>query len=1394
VGGLRGVRGPDDGGRARGRRGVCLSGVAWVAGRAGVVSLCAVAVGLGFGGGVARGALEHEFLAGPSGVIGGGVLAGAGVEVPGGLSGVRSMTVAPGEAAGEDRHLWVAEAIEGAGRSRVDEWDAVSGQFQAQLEKPTLEVGLEAANGVAVGRVGAGAGERQVYVGAAGGVVGVFDASGKLEGTWSGADTLQLAFGEVAGLAVDESGAAGDWASGDVYVNARFEDVIDLIKPEAGGVEGPAVAELAGTCERPGPGEVVGGHVSPQCPGSSFVPFGRTRGVEVDQANGDVLVMSGPQGEEANVVDVFAPVSGKLGEYKFLFAITGTPEGAFENIKGVAVDASTGDIYIAEKRSVGGEHVGVLSEFRFASGGEAAGFKGRLGGTPTGPGGALVPFAEEARSVAVDQASGDVYFGDFAPSTETGAVDVFGGDIVVPGVEVSAVSGLSAGSAVLNGTLTPEGGATTCEFEYGTSASYGQAAACVGPGSPGEPVPQGTTGVAVRASLTGLASGTTYFYRLSASNGNGHENLGECPVDCGQFTTSGPNVGAAASVADVASTSATLHASVNPNGAATSVFFDYGTSTAYGFQAPAAPGTPIGESSGEPVEVKPVHIQGLSPATVYHYRVVAVSDVEVSPGHVEAHEFPGGDESFQTQGAPAGGLPDGRQWQLVSPASKAGARIEPINQLLEVLIQASADGSAITYAANAPTEAEPAGYANQLQLLSTRGPEDWSSKDIAIPHAGATGKSEGVGEDYRFFSEDLATAVVQPAGAFTPLKPYTTEPSEQTAYQRENTTGLFTPLVTPVDDTASPIQPFGEEGTCPALEATCGPRFEGATPDDRHIALHSPVQLTAATAPDGGLYEWAAGHLELVSILPENEGGKAATQVAALGLGSDSIGGSEVARNALSSDGSRVFFTTSGSEEHLYMRDLATGETLRLDVGAANSKANFQEASPDGSRVFFTDGAKLTGDSGARGQTTLDLYECEIVMVVGKLHCDLSDLTPISAGGESAGVQGTIIGIGEHACDAGMECDVYFVANGVLENSGVPVAGAVHGNCDGQLSVPGDRCNLYVRHDGVTRRVAVLSGEDTADFETSLPFLSARVSPDGEWLAFVSHVGLTGYDNRDAKSGMPDQEVYLYNAVTGRLVCGSCDPSGAQPTGGSSVPGWTPFAKLRSRYQSRYLDDSGRLFFDSEDALVAGDVDGVQDVYEWEPPGVGDCTEGSGSLSAGSGGCLGLISSGESGEPSEFVDASESGGDVFFLTAQSLVPEDFDKAYDVYDAHECGDGVACFPARVTVPPACEATESCKVVPTPQPEIFGAPASSTFIGPGNPAVPAKSVAPTKAQQLAAALKACRKKAKKKHAACEAQARKKYGAKAKKSQTAKHVSRGSDSRRHGSLVSHAPGKGR
>jgi hypothetical protein len=821
------------------------------------------------------------------------------------------------------------------------------------------------------------------------------------------------------------------------------------------------------------------------------------------------------------------------------------------------------------------------------------------------------------------------------------------------------------------------------------------------------------------------------------------------------------------SVTNVTGDSAELTAEVNPEGEETTYHFEYGATVAYGQSTPEH--SSIGDGSTGQTAL--AQIQGLLPATTYHYRVVASSS-QSQPGGT-----PGEDQTFTTQ--PIGGelkLPDDRAWELVSPPSKQGATIEIGPE--GGPIQASVDGERITYTASAPLEPDAEGNPalSLTQVLSARHlGEGWSSQVIATPHNQPAPVIAGHPDEYEFFSSDLSQALVSQFDA-TPLAPLGGAP-ERTLYVREPDGG-YEPLVSSADVTTG--EKFGGE---------LG--FEGASSDLNHVVLRSEVPLVSGPEVEGeGLYEWSAGALRPVSVSPDGTANQGAPELGNKGSGT---------RHAISEDGSRVAWSEAFGAHDLFVRDLDRRETVQvgsLEPGAVGCgqfheycgsfHSSFQLANDSMTQVVFTSGGELTGDSTAAGAPDLYMFE---MTGEAPLAGRLTDLTVDSA--QPADVQGTVIGAGEDE-SSGQITSLYFVAGGVL---------AANENANREEAVAGAD-NLYVMQRSgagwTTSFIAVLSPEDGPDWAargSGLGELTARVSPDGEYLAFMSDRGLTGYDNRDVESGLPDEEVFLYSAGTHTLRCASCDPTGARPQGvfdpeqgvadnfqslladrtgiwpnrwlAASVPGWNLRQLGIASYQSRYLSDSGLLFFDSSDTLVPQATDGLENVYEYEPVGVGSCSGGSVTFGQGSDGCVGLISSGSSGAESAFLDASETGDDVFFLTTSQLVGADYDGAYDVYDAHVCSSGSPCPAGSSVAPPPCTTADSCKAAPTPQPAIFGAPASSTFNGAGNVTnagnglVVAKVKPLTRAEKLVRALKACRRLPVSKRAGCRSRAEKRYG---------------------------------
>jgi hypothetical protein len=1060
----------------------------------------------------------------------------------------------------------------------------------------------------------------------------------------------------------------------------------------------------------------------------------------VDQGNGDVAVATD------TAIEVFQRTEPSAGtyEYRSQTRITGPPptQSFACRVGSVAFDSNGGgEIYAAiESPCVGSSAAELNSVEEFNASGA---YLGHITGEET-------PL-EVPESIAVDPGTHRVFIG---VKGEPGEVDAFGRDIVVPNVETEAATGQKPTEketieATLNGTVELLGeGKATCAFVWATSeaALEGQdheRSECEAPVT-------GTGAVAVQAKVI-LQPDTTYFFRLQATNKNG-TNAGEAWQDH-SFTTPGPGLHGE-SASEVSAEAATLEATINPHQMPTTYYFEYGPSSAYGY---ATPLTSIGSGEGD-VQVSRQVTEHLSAHTTYHYRVVVESELEGKP-----YIFDGPDQTFVTQRAGESlRLLDGRQWELVSPPDKHGQRIYGLTNYGAEVTMASPSGNAITYVAIGATESNPQGAPLGSQILSTRSPEGWSSQDIALARQAAPGFHLEY-EEFQWFSEDLSVALVEPIESFSPPEVCASsgcelasspEATEQTLYLCHNT-------------------------TCESDVKTC----------------YEPLVTAAKVCGDIPSGEEFGGHVHLLAATPD---GKHVVERLSEPIGGipGGFNGASNPRHAISEDGSRIFWDKGedqlGAPTYLEVTDLTKKETLQI----GNGKALYETASADGSEVFFSEPGKL--------------YACRIVEEAGKLACQLTDLAP---GAEK-------IGNVSYASEDGSY--VYFVATGALSGE--------EASPRGETAVAGAP-NLYMRHYNVAaeqweapRLIAVLSPEDERDYgyfyensgSSEVLKTTARVSPNGRWLTFMSQQPLTGYDNRDINSGKPDQEVYLYHVPSaggddGSLDCVSCNPTGARPAGeeaesggdqlvdtplnfgtwfSASTPGWIEYhGQFGVVRQPRYLSDGGRVFFDSTEALVPQDVNGAIDVYEYEPPKSGEtaasdsCTTSSPFYSERDSGCIDLISSGESPQESAFLDASENGNDVFFLTRSKLVGKDYDTAYDVYDAHVCTSEAPCIAETPPEPLPCVDTESCREAPQPQPSVFGPPPSATFSGVGDLTPPTskptvKPKALTRAQKLKRALSACRKKKnKRKRAVCKRRARKSYGAKASGAKSAGEATRSS-----------------
>jgi hypothetical protein len=1029
----------------------------------------------------------------------------------------------------------------------------------------------------------------------------------------------------------------------------------------------------------------------------------------------------GPKGEPA-----YPTCSSRSG------GVPGQEAGQLKRPKGIAIDQTTGDVYVLNERPEDGTGKRVIQVFS-ADGQIVAGFGELAVGRFNPRGEPLTPesIAESpgklhyaiAEGIAVDDA-GDVYLSDmsFRPPDED-RVMVFkpqspgdyehyvyagrGNDIAASGGPVDfSPQGLAVDDA---GNLYFSSESHIYKFSPGNST----APACQ----------YAVPGGAVESMTVNSSSGEVFFFRGAGEtkihqlhavcnpSGKFEEaasfqtkekfGLGPMAIDPGlSYEPSLPPgtmytgesgggfifaqsevrlpVVESESVSAVAASTAVLGAQINPKGSPTRYVFQYLDEAAYQANEPGerflgateAPlgGGAIGSSQG--AESAGVALAGLQPDTVYHYRVIATSHCE--PEHEEnVCEAAGADQSFRTFPVEAPGLPDGRAYELVSPAQKNGGEVFPADPSFTTCgeckpstfgstypMQSTPDGEALVYEGFPFSSNEGATIYNEYR--SQRTPSGWQTTTLAPPQTGTTSAS-----GYLAFDPQLTQGLIQQEGAGPP-------------FASEAPVGIRNLYTQP---TGSPLSllPLLRAEPPNRLPLTFKLTYAGASTDLSRVFFKANDALTEATpsAPasvDGGeeadnLYEFSNGRLRLVNVAPGNAG---TTPGAYFGSqsGLKATGFKADLSHAISADGSRAFWTSVSGQ--VFVRE--GGETT-LEIPDAS---RFVTASADGSRVLLGDGKLFDVD---------DLTEAPIDLTEGK-----------------GGFEG-IIGQSEDLSS------IYFVDTAVLNE----------GENDQGAKARAGESNLYGWHEGVSTFVATLAsgtgsdnsnGVSTGDWQDSPSLRTAEASPDGRWVAFLSRAPLTGYDNNGpcgSASGKtpavmaPCFEAFLYDSASETLVCASCNPTGEQPLGSSNLR--VIRTAPESLPQPRYLTDSGRLYFDSRDSLSQFDTnDGVEDVYQYEPEDIGSCRRQDG--------CISLISAGHEAVDSNFLAMDSTGKNAFFTTRDQLTQRDRDDLLDVYDARE-GGGIAAETETARSECQGEACQGPVAVPNDP-----TPASSSFEGPGN----------------------------------------------------------------------------
>jgi DNA-binding beta-propeller fold protein YncE len=963
-----------------------------------------------------------------------------------------------------------------------------------------------------------------------------------------------------------------------------------------------------------------------------------------------------------------------------------------------------------------------------------------------------------ASGVAVDPGPGAVYVAN------AGTDQIAAFKLSIEG-ETGAAEEVHAHTAVLHGSVNPVGSELTrCVFEYGETESYGSSAPCA---EGFAAIGKGEGLVPLQALIAGLEGGKTYFYRLHAVNG-----VGGVYGDAGHFETSPTALIREVSASEVAGSSALLAAKVNPEGLAAHYHFEYGACASAG-ECPSSPYTtsfpmPDGTIPAGTEDVSlSQRVEGLTPGTTYHFRVF-VEDVNGA-----ATPSPEGTFVFEP-GAPACSasrpvrdalLADCREYELVTPPDKDGALVDTGGFLTPPVV--ALDGSRVLAKSiqcfHGPasctgirqTEGEPYAF--------TRTETGWMTEPLApSPAAGSTMLSYNADTGSVLYALAATPPALEqfyarrPDGTLTAIGPISEDTGVRVA-------AVASSVLVTSNDLSHVV--FENSGLWPSLES-------GATGDTvfEYTGTGNPKpELVGVTGP--------AGSESLISACGTTIGGERLTHST---------------YNSLSSDGRTVFFTVqpcgSGTGENtahrvpafrLYERvEQAAGMASVLVSGSAPEPecdttcqaqppgdAIYEGASTDGSRVFFTSTQQLTdgagedrhkGDSAMNpgcASTAPSSSGCNLYEFVCPGHCESGSerkLVDVSAG-DNSGLGPQVQGVVAVSPDGS---STSFIAHGVLTEKERPgckaefeaAARTGEGGC---VASPGAN-NLYVYREGHVVFVATLAESDHREWGGGLGI--ANVTPDGRFLVFTSHRGLTA----DVSRREGPAQVYRYDAETGELLRVSVGERGYNDDGNASATD----ARIvnasagiaggdgPSRLNPTMSNDGRYVFFESSAALAPGALNDqhvtgnpgilAENVYEWEAPGA-QPSAGAPACST-PGGCVSLISDGqdlnegsnahENTSAVELLGTDETGSNVFFWTADQLVGQDTDSQVDLYDARVNGGF-----AEPVVRQSCGSIEACHPSGAAAPVFSASLASASFVGSGNlapvsPVKPKPVVAPAR----------------------------------------------------------------
>jgi uncharacterized protein (TIGR02145 family) len=186
----------------------------------------------------------------------------------------------------------------------------------------------------------------------------------------------------------------------------------------------------------------------------------------------------------------------------------------------------------------------------------------------------------------------------------------------VPVTTALAATNLQVNSATVNGSVNPNYLSSTIEFEWGTTTSYGSTI------TPAQSPVTGSATVNVSADLSGLTPGTTYHFRINATNELGTTNSGDL-----SFTTLAKPDVATVSVSEITTTSALVGGNIISDFGSTiterGICWSTNTNPAISDNKTISPTADTAFS---------VNITGLTPNITYYLRAYAINSVGTGYG------------------------------------------------------------------------------------------------------------------------------------------------------------------------------------------------------------------------------------------------------------------------------------------------------------------------------------------------------------------------------------------------------------------------------------------------------------------------------------------------------------------------------------------------------------------------------------------------------------------------------------------------------------------------------------------------------------------------------------------------------------------------------------------